>query len=393
MQVTAGADLSVTKSVQPAEVTPGDGTTSTIVVTNDGPSDARDVLITDEVNDPDAQSLLGAQASGADCQTDGRIAQCRLAVLPAGSQLSMQVASSIAAGLPSGIDILDRVSVLSSTPDTDPTDNSADGSALTTTPISDLALTKQVEPRSTVVAGRQVSYVLEATNLGPSDAASTTVTDLLPAGLELVSAVPSRGSCQTVPVVECSLGTLLAGSPGSGRVGGVDHRGRHGRAGYTAGRIDHSATASSASDDPDPGNNAASAPLTVSTSADLSVTKHATPNPAVPGENITYTITVANTGPSVAGAVSVTESLPAEFALISADTPTGSCGAAGPLAITLRDRRSGGGRDPRRGGHHGGAGRFRRRRRDQHRLGRQRHPGRRSGEQLRLVHQHQPAGR
>ena len=177
-------------------------------------------------------------------------------------------------------------------------------------------------------------------NLGPSDAATVLVTDTLPTGLTLISATPSRGTCTGTQVVSCSIGTLLAGSrlPPDGACrrparsapcwpAAGCHRTAAQAPGATAtitvvaqvaadapaGPLTNSATATSAGTDQNPSNNSASAPIDVTALADVSIQKTATPSPAVAGQPIDYTITVANAGPSSATGVIVTETLPAEF--------------------------------------------------------------------------------
>jgi uncharacterized repeat protein (TIGR01451 family) len=60
-------------------------------------------------------------------------------------------------------------------------------------------------------------------------------------------------------------------------------------------------------------------------SADLSISKSASPNPATQGQSLTYTITVANAGPSAASDVVVTDPLPAGVSFVSVTPSQGSC--------------------------------------------------------------------
>jgi uncharacterized repeat protein (TIGR01451 family) len=59
--------------------------------------------------------------------------------------------------------------------------------------------------------------------------------------------------------------------------------------------------------------------------ADLAVSKTG-PLEAIVGSNVTYTITVANTGPATADAVVLTEALPAGTSLVSCSASVGTCG-------------------------------------------------------------------
>ena len=61
------------------------------------------------------------------------------------------------------------------------------------------------------------------------------------------------------------------------------------------------------------------------TSADLSLTKTASPNPGQVGVNLSYRITATNNGPANATNVVVTDTLPAGITFVSATTTQGSC--------------------------------------------------------------------
>ena len=125
----------------------------------------------------------------------------------------------------------------------------------------------------------------------------------------------------------------------------------------------------------------------------MSITKAASPNPVVAGQELTYTLTVTNAGPSVAADTVVADPLPATTTFMAASAPAGweittpavdgivrfthTAFAVGQATLTLRvlvDRDGGGGdqqhgqrhqphrpgvphRRHRRGEHHRGAGR------------------------------------
>lgn len=343
-QVTTGANLSVRKSLSPDGVTPGGVLSTTLTVTNAGPSDARDVLIADEIDDPAVQALLGASAPGANCSIAGRLAQCTLAVVPAGATVQVTVRSQVAPGLAAGIAVADRATVLAATPDPDGSDNAAAASTPTLPPQSDLALTKQVTPTS-AVAGQQVTYILQVTNFGPSDAQPAAVRDALPAGLELVSVIASRGGCsRSLRTVDCALGTLLAGQSGTAGSSATVTVVAQVLPDADPGSLSNTASVASLSTDPAPGNNSATAPLTVTASADLSIRKRAEPNPAQAGAPIIYSVTVSNAGPSTARGLTVTENLSPAFAFVSASSAEGSCDqpVGAELSCAVGDLASGG---------------------------------------------------
>jgi uncharacterized repeat protein (TIGR01451 family) len=77
--------------------------------------------------------------------------------------------------------------------------------------FADLALTK-ITTQEPVAASLTFNYVIVATDLSAGNATGVTVTDTLPAGVTLVAAVPSQGTCSGTTTVTCTLGTLLGGT-------------------------------------------------------------------------------------------------------------------------------------------------------------------------------------
>lgn len=70
-------------------------------------------------------------------------------------------------------------------------------------------------------------------------------------------------------------------------------------------------------------------------SADLSLTKTASPNPGQVGVSLSYRITVTNNGPAAATNVNVVDTLPAGITFGSATTTQGSCSGSGPVNCNL----------------------------------------------------------
>jgi uncharacterized repeat protein (TIGR01451 family) len=64
---------------------------------------------------------------------------------------------------------------------------------------------------------------------------------------------------------------------------------------------------------------------TTSAPADLSITKSASPDPALVGGQVSYTLAVANNGPSQATGVNLTDTLPSTVIFDSAIATQGSC--------------------------------------------------------------------
>jgi uncharacterized repeat protein (TIGR01451 family) len=113
--------------------------------------------------------------------------------------------------------------------------------------VADLSITKSGAPDPALVGGT-LTYTLSVTNHGPSTATGVTVNDPLPAGVSLVSATPSQGSCSGT--VTCALGTLTNGA--SATVTIVVHP-------TAKGTITNTASVSANEPDPNPANNSATA--------------------------------------------------------------------------------------------------------------------------------------
>ena len=69
---------------------------------------------------------------------------------------------------------------------------------------------------------------------------------------------------------------------------------------------------------------------------DLSVAQSAIPSPVAVGSNLTYTVTVANSGPAIASDVALADALPAGVTFVSASSTSGSCThLAGVVTCTI----------------------------------------------------------
>ncbi len=106
-------------------------------------------------------------------------------------------------------------------------------------------------------------------------------------------------------VTPYSMGTLAAGESRSIVIRGLVDPSADG------GILVNSATVTSDTPDPDTGNNTDQADTEILVSADVSVSKSAGAQTAVPGQAFHYTLAVANAGPSDARDVTLVDALPA----------------------------------------------------------------------------------
>ncbi|MCW2598924.1 MAG: hypothetical protein JWM02_753 [Frankiales bacterium] len=188
-------------------------------------------------------------------------------------------------------------------------------------PKSDLSIVKTASPNP-VLVGQVLTYTLTVLNSGPSNATGLTVSDPLPANVSFVSVTPSPACGQAGGTVTCSLGALASGASTTITVKVVPNA-------AAAGTITNTATVKGNQFDNNPSNNSSSVTTTVQPSANLALTKVASPDPVTVGQPLTYTLKVTDNGPSTATGVTVTDTLPASVSFVSASPSQGTCGQAG----------------------------------------------------------------
>lgn len=204
-------------------------------------------------------------------------------------------------------------------------------------PTADLAVTKTASVPS-VNRGDTVDFTMVVTNKGPRTSGPVTVIDALPDGLTPEIATwnadsSGSGSCTIKTItrlVSCSgLPTLdPEGSSGAGnQVITVTITAR--AANDVRGPRENTAQVYSTVWDPEAGNNAASASVTILPFANLNITKFGPVNLA-PGAVGTYTVSVTNLGPSAAPNTIVTDKLDPQMTAV-APLPSGCSLSAGSI--------------------------------------------------------------
>jgi uncharacterized repeat protein (TIGR01451 family) len=319
--VTAVADLSVTKSGPAGPVNAGDDITYTLTAANAGPSDAHNVSATDTLP---AGLTFKATGSDAECTPAAQVVTCTFGTIASGANASHSfVATTGAAASPSVNN--------SATIDGDEldTNNANNTSATVTTPVNasaDLSIAKSGP--GTVDVGGDLTYTLTASNAGPNSATGVEATDVLPAGLTFKSAGSDAECTETTPgTVTCDFGTIASGANAAHSFVAT--------AGPTApASVDNSATIDGDQFDPSTANDTSSTvSTTVTPVADLSITKSGPASGVEVGDDITYTLSAANAGPSDATSVEATDVLPAGLAFKS-DGSDAECTEDTPGTVT-----------------------------------------------------------
>jgi len=198
VQTTTLADLSVTKSVAPATDVPGSALQYTIIVANNGPSDAAAVTMLDAL--PAALHFTSLVVPGGwSCTTPAPGANgtvtCSLASMAAGSSSSFTLNVIIDPATAAGTTISNTAQTGSSTPDANSANNSATASVVVAAPTN-VTASKSVNG-GIHAEGSQVTYTIVLTNTGSvaqGDNPGNELTDVLPSSLSLISATATSGT-------------------------------------------------------------------------------------------------------------------------------------------------------------------------------------------------------
>ncbi len=341
--VNRHADTSVTVTAAPEPVLVGEPLTYTLLVTNNGPSQATTVSLTNTL--PSNVSFSSVTPSQGSCVHAGGVVTCDLDELDNGATATVVIVviPAVAAG---DTTLTNEAAVTSGVDDFQPDNDTAVENTFVDK-SADLSITMTREP-DTGDVGSPVAYLLTATSDGPSLATGVVVTDRLPSKMNFVSATPSQGSCDEASgTVTCTLGAIISGANATIT---IVLRPRD------AGSITNTVTIAATEIDPSTANNSAADTLavrssdveaksgpspteTVETGADLAVAMTHSPNLVLLGGVLTYVVTVANNGPADATGVTLVDALPEDLVFVSASA--GCAHVDGTITCQLGDLVSG----------------------------------------------------
>ena len=181
--------------------------------------------------------------------------------------------------------------------------------------VADLSVTKISLP-DTVIQDQPMTYVVTVTNLGPGLATGVRLTDTLPADLQNPTYTWSQGACSGTSAVACQVGSLAGDAAATLTITGTVKHGTQtlrNVARVTADQVDGVT-----------GNNTYTL-TTNAKQADLSVTKSASPSPAVAGNELTYTVVITNGGPDDATGVVMQDAVSVDLTFVSASAGCSYC--------------------------------------------------------------------
>ena len=239
----ASADLVVVKTGPQLAARDVDPLAFEIVVSNRGPQEAIDVV----VSDPTPAGITFDRNEGA-CTT---AFPCSLGTLPPGQVRTITARYLVPIELTDPI--ANTATVSSTTPDPDPLNNTA---TATTSRQANLSITKTGP--ATIPIDESVQYTITVTNAGPNSVAEATITDPTPAGL---TPVGTTGACASG--FPCTLASIR---PGQTLTILATYRVNQGGSSGTT--IVNTATVSAPLQDPDPSNNTATATAVLTTATD-----------------------------------------------------------------------------------------------------------------------------
>ncbi len=338
------ADLAIAKT-RLGEVVAGQDVTYELQVRNAGDSDAAGVVVTDALPAGLTYVDSTSRAGSWTCTAPGGVVTCRLAgSLAALDTATVEIRVAVASSVTGSV--VNAAGVDATTRDPNPA-NDTDDDDSSTDVRADLSITKDHTGR--VLAGGRVTYSLRVRNEGPSDSAGPIVaTDVLPAGMTLVSAAGAGWTCGPAAGVSVSCsrpGPLVDGAaaPVITVVADVD---------ADAGPATLVNRASvDGPGDPDVSDDTATDPTVVEDEADVAIAKTATDPTPVAGTTTAFELRVSNAGPSDADDVRVVDDMPAGLTAVSAtgdgwtcvvtdasvtcDRPTLAAGATAPV-LTVR---------------------------------------------------------
>jgi len=284
------ADLRLDKSCAPNPVGAGQRLSCTLLVHNDGPSPAQDVVVIDHL--PDGVTFKSAVPAPSGI----RPLTWRLGTIPAGEWWDVHLVVQVDLGSSGTLE--NTAEVTSGTRDSNP-GNNRDVERTVIVRGADLRVEKRDNP-DPVSPGGTLTYTLVISNEGPANAHDVSVLDFLPPDLEVVATTPLTFSGSNplewrldLPAGECrEVQIVTTVDPGS------------------AGVILNVAFVSS-DIDVARSNDVDEEWTAIGSLADLWIGQADDPDPVRPGGTLTYTLWITNEGPSEATNVIVTDTLSA----------------------------------------------------------------------------------
>jgi uncharacterized repeat protein (TIGR01451 family)/fimbrial isopeptide formation D2 family protein len=323
---TRAADLAVVKTVSNPTPNVGDTITFTVTLSNLGPDSANNVQLTDYFPQAGLQLLSAEPSQGTFNTGTGVWTVGTVDIGPANAETLLITARVLAPTVNTIPPARTNVATVTRADEYDPNPGNNTGTATETPLYADLGVkktTSNVQPN----VGETVTYTVSLFNLGTAVATNVEVTDALPANVVFLSATPAGGT-RFEETATGGVWSVPSIAPGQTILLTLTVEATNTSVAFNTATITHSDVW-----DPNNRNNTARTP-TDPQEADLIVSKtvdQTTPNV---GDNVTFTVTLENLGPSTAQTVAVNDLLPAGLRFVSA-TPSAGSYSAGSGVWTL----------------------------------------------------------
>ncbi|WP_420603083.1 gliding motility-associated C-terminal domain-containing protein [Flagellimonas sp.] len=185
------ADLDLDKTVDNASPDVGSNVTFTVTVTNDGPSDATSVVVSDAL--PSGYTYVSDDSGGTYSSASGL---WNVGTITGGNSANLNIVAQVNA---SGNynNNAEVIASLQLDPDSTPGNNvlsedDQDEQSITPRTVTDISISKTVDNLSPLV-GEQIVFTITVNNAGPNDASGLVIEDVLATGYGFVSAITSAG--------------------------------------------------------------------------------------------------------------------------------------------------------------------------------------------------------
>ena len=308
------SDIDLTVAIDNATPYVGNDVVFTITVSNDGPSDAEGVQVTDLL--PDGYTYVSDDAGTYDAITG----LWTVGAIASGNNSILNITATV--NVSGNYDNTAEVTAADNfDPDSTPangiaTEDDQDTINVTPLPVSDMTMNMTVD-NDTPYVGGDVVFTIEITNNGPSDATGIEVADLLPSGYTYVS--------DDAGTYDAGTGIWTVGDITSGNTSVINITATVNATGnYTnvaevsaADNFDPNSTPNNGVTTEDDYFEITIVPVPV---ADVSIVKTVNDMNPTTGDVVTFTITVSNDGPSTATGISVEDIMPDGFGNITAIT-------------------------------------------------------------------------
>lgn len=296
------SDLNITKIADDDALVIGESVEFTIVVTNNGPDMAEDVVV--EETWPTGLSISGVSVDGEPYEMVGNQIQL-------GDMADEAKKTIIITAVTTLVDpkITNTVYVSSDVTDLNTADNTASETISVTAeyvPKSDLSITK-IADDDTLTVGDEVTFDMVIENIGPDAAQNVVVNEAWPAGLSISAVTTNNATPYDLVNDQLLIGNLASGATINLQITAI--------ATTAAESITNTVTVTFGGVDLDLTNNTATDSVKVSPQQpdpdfDIGVNKTVNPSSVRVGNSATFTITVTNNGDETVDNIAVEDTWP-----------------------------------------------------------------------------------